>query len=81
MTLAARRQRSGIADLEIARRLERLPAMCELLLAGQHNDENNPELVFRGLPFASVVRQAALDPTVALCLRKYGAAGRWSDDL
>ncbi|MDP9264781.1 MAG: hypothetical protein M3O91_01490 [Chloroflexota bacterium] len=78
MTSAARyRQPSGIGALEVAARLQRLPEMCALLVNGHHNDENDPGLLFDGLPFASVVRAASVDPIVAECLRMFGGGRRW----
>ncbi len=66
-----------ISDLEVSRRLKDLPRRAEQLLLGLDNSENDPELVFRDLPYRHVMAAAAKDPHVAAVLRRYGGAARW----
>lgn len=55
--------------LEVEERLRRLPERCRMLAGGLDNSDNDPELVFAGLPFADVMALAHRDQWVYLAFQ------------
>ncbi len=66
-----------IAALEVARRLADLPRRAEALHRGLDNDEDDPALLFTGLPYPQVMAAAAQDPYIAVALELFGGPRRW----
>src|SRR5258708_25299193 len=61
---------SVLADFERDRRLRDLPRRCRMLLDGLDNSDNDPELVFDGLPFDAVRAAAASSPMVHMAYER-----------
>jgi len=77
-TLSRYASRREIRALRHAERLHNLPARCELLLAGFDNADNDPSLVFAGLPYEGVMMAALRSPAVRAALALLDPAdARW----
>jgi hypothetical protein len=70
----------GVRVLAIDERLSTLPSRCRDLELGLYNDENDPDPLFRDLPYAGVMAIALRDPVVARVLTRLPSSWRWPDE-
>ncbi|HEY8648903.1 MAG TPA: hypothetical protein VIM50_05950 [Candidatus Limnocylindria bacterium] len=61
-------------------RIAALGRRCRLLEAGLDNSDNDPELIFGGVPYGAAMLTALRDPAVARAMAQLPATWRWSGE-